>query len=174
MIEKRDTMIENIQGGSMRSVIAIVSHVICLSCVGKRDAGENTRAAASRNTCSAHPTLPNYTAGHVRLLARIFTADRKAGRTTFGFQPPDSSDIALVTDPQLCARADSALYSALVQGAPQSTSSDRSDTGNLYLYRARNLYAVTDVSQSDGGDLTFAPIFFFFDTAWRYLGNRVN
>jgi hypothetical protein len=158
----------------MKSVIATVSLVACLSCVGKREAGENTSAAASRNTCSAHPTLPNYTAGHLRVLASIFTADRKAGRTTFGFQPPDSSDIMLITDPQLCARADSALYSALVQRELQSTIPDRSDKGIPYLYRAGNLYGVTDLSQSDRGDLPFAPRFFFFDTAWRYLGDRSN
>jgi hypothetical protein len=104
----------------------------------------------------------------------MFTADRKAGRTTFGFQPPDSSDITLITNPQLCARADSALYSALVQHALPSTIPDRSDKGIPYLYRAGNLYAVTDIGQSDSGDLTFAPRFFFFDTAWRYLGNRSN
>ena len=158
----------------MKSVIATVSFLACLSCVGKRDDGRNTSAAASGNTCTSHPALPNHAAGHVRVLTSMFIADRKAGRTTFGFQPPDSSDITLITDPQLCARADSALYSALVQRALQSTIPDRSDKGIPYLYRAGNFYAVTDVSQSDSGDLTFAPTFFFFDTAWRYLGNRSN
>lgn len=98
-------------------------------------------------TCSQHPALPVHSAGHVRILASIFAADRKAKRSTFGFSPPDSSKIALVTDPKMCASADSALYSALIKmGGTKSVAP--AEKSELYLYRTGSLYVVTDVDQS--------------------------
>jgi hypothetical protein len=154
----------------MRSLSALMLLPAVFACEGK-SRPERSDLATGSNTCSTHPALPRHSAGHVRILASMLSADRKAGRSTFGFPPPDSSQIRLVTDTGLCAKADSALYDALIKMGG-TKSSDVADNGILYLYQVGSLYAVTDLEQSPWGDLTFTPIFFFFDPQWHYLGNR--
>src|SRR3954468_20054127 len=70
-----------------------------------------------------HPALPGHSVGHIRILNDMFVADRIAHRTTFGSPPPDSSNITLVTDAQVCAKADDALDSTLgtIGGAKDSS-----------------------------------------------------
>jgi hypothetical protein len=101
----------------------------------------------------------------------MFGADAKAHRKTFGFQPPDSSHISLVTDTDLYAKANKALDSALI-AMGGTKSSQPTDRGSLYVYRAGDLYAIVDVNQRSEGHLTFPPVFFFFDSQWHYLGSR--
>jgi hypothetical protein len=119
-----------------------------------------------------HPALPAHSLGHIRILNDMFVADRDAHRTTFGYAPPDPSRIELVTDPQVCANADDALDSALaVSGGVQDKSYQ--DNGSIYVYRTGELFAVTDANQqASTGDLNTAPIFFFFSSKWKYLGER--
>jgi len=102
----------------------------------------------------------------------MFVADRNAHRTTFGSPPPDSSRVTLVTDPQVCANADDALDAALaVSGGVKDTS--YRDNGSLYVYRTGEFFAVTDATQqANTGDLNTAPMFFFFSSQWKYLGER--
>ena len=90
---------------------------------------------------------------------------------TFGFAPPDSSSIALVSDPRVCARADDALNSVLGSSGGTIDTTYR-DNGSLYVYRAGPLFALTDASRKDNGNENIAPFFFFFSSDWKYLGER--
>ena len=115
------------------------------------------------------------------VLGHWFANDTREHKRTFGFIPPDSSSVVLLSDSAVSRRADNALDAQFVKWASASNSSTAkssksasTDTAvNVLVYKARHLYAVVDVGQKFcGGDEPPLPLVFFFDSRWRYLGSR--
>lgn len=88
-------------------------------------------------------------------------------RTNVGVPQVDSTQVSLVSDPVLCARAGQALDSLGTVWAPTSHGPHPS-TGSLYVFRLGTSYGVIYLHPSNSGDRD--PIF-FFDTNWAYTGS---
>jgi hypothetical protein len=88
-------------------------------------------------------------------------------RTNVGVPQVDTSQVSLVSDPVLCARAGQALDSLGTMWAPTSHGPHPS-TGSLYVFRVGTSYAVVLLHPSNTGDGD--PIM-FFDTSWAYTGS---
>jgi hypothetical protein len=151
--------------------------IILVGCGTSSQPADKDNAASRPNSDSGgavlQPAGPSDTGRHARLLAQMFRADANAHRKTFGFTPPDSAAISLVTDAELYHKADRALDSTLI-AMGGTKKNDSSEKGSLYVYRAGDVYAVVDVNQQFGHATANLPIFFFFDSRWRYLGFRSN
>ena len=125
------------------------------------------------------------------VLGHHFADDRRAKRMTFGRTPPDSSSVKQITDSAAVANANARLDSlfatfgtASSKDAKQTptasigvvtvhSTSIGNDPARVKLYKGAGIYAVipTD-AESCGADVNVAPVVFFFDSSWRYLGNR--
>lgn len=88
-------------------------------------------------------------------------------RTNVGVPQADSSQVSLVSDPVLCARAGQALDSLGTVWAPTSHGPHPS-TGSLYVFRVGTSYAVVLLHPSNTGD---GDPMMFFDTSWAYTGS---
>ena len=136
----------------------------------RSDAGRVATAAPSTARACLHLDTLAASSGHHRILAAMFATDENRGRTTFGFSPPDTSQIRLLSDRDTCARANAAFESVLSKAwiTPKKSFTQ----ANLYVYRAGNLYAVVFPDWQPSGDV--GDQFMFFDSSWNYLGNRAQ
>jgi hypothetical protein len=127
-------------------------------------------AAASRvgRSCD-HPDSTHLTTRQVGTLDAMFSNDRKARRSTFGYRPPTRTEIALIANSTICAKADSAVEVAL-KGLNYVASSKSGHKGNLFVYRVGPMYALFDADQPHGDEV--GPYYFFFDSTWYFLGRR--
>ena len=90
-------------------------------------------------------------------------------RTAVGVPQADSSQVSLVSDPVLCARAGQALDSLGTAWAPTSHGPHPS-TGGMYLFRVGTSYGVVylhPLNTVDGDPILF------FDTNWAYTGTSM-
>jgi hypothetical protein len=108
---------------------------------------------------------------HVRVLAAMFVTDVNRGHTTFGFSPPDPSQIRLLSDEKTCAKANVAFESLMSKRGAEHPARSY-PKANLYVYRAGSLYAVLYPDWHSGGDVS--DQFMFFDSGWNYLGDRAQ
>jgi len=90
-------------------------------------------------------------------------------RTKVGVPQVDSSQVTLVSDPVLCARAGQALDSLATVWSPTSHGPHPSTVG-LYVFRLGTSYGVIYLPPSNTGDGD--PIM-FFDTSWAYTGTSL-
>jgi hypothetical protein len=128
--------------------------------------------------------LPN-----AQVIGHWLANDRRAKQTTFGRTPPDSSAVMRITDSSAIAKADASLDSMLNVWASQDVEKARKELtrgdsqalrqASIYpnpapvnLYKAASIYAVVPHDQKSCGHLRMLPMVFFFDSNWRYLGNR--
>ena len=129
--------------------------------------------------------LPN-----AQVIGHWLANDRRAKRTTFGHTPPDSSAVTRITDSSALAKADASLDSMVniwASGNGQKHRKELTTRGDsqalressIYpnpapsnLYKAGSIYAVVPQDQESCGHLRMMPMVFFFDSKWRYLGNR--
>jgi len=151
----------------MKQIALIALFSLVFAC--ERDKGASPSVSLS-NSDLLQPARASDTGRHIEALAAMFEADTRAHRKTFGFSPPDSSEISLVTDVAVYSSAKRALDSTLF--AMGGKRGDQTDKGSLYVYRTGSLYVVVDVNEESGGDQNTMPSFFFFDSLWRYLGTR--
>jgi hypothetical protein len=125
------------------------------------------------------------------VLGHRFANDRRANHMTFGRTPPESASVKQITDSAAVAKADAkldSLFATFGTGGPRNpkeASTSPSDVETLRspslmtnpapvnLYEAQGIYAVVPKdAESCGGDVNVAPVVFFFDSTWRYLGSR--
>jgi hypothetical protein len=129
--------------------------------------------------------LPN-----AQVLGHWLANDRRANHTTFGHTPPDSSAVTRITDSSAIAKADASLDSMFSVWASQDGRNARKELTTrrdsqalrqasispnpapVNLYKAGSIYAVVPQDLESCGHLRIMPMVFFFDSNWRYLGNR--
>jgi hypothetical protein len=123
--------------------------------------------AHAQTTC--HPN-DNW-ADHFRgALTAMMTPQGASLRTKFALPLVDSSQVSLVSDPVICARAGQALDSLGTAWAP-TTHGPHPSTGVLYVFRVGTSYAV--IFQNSGSDLDGDSIY-FFGSSWAYSGVAIT
>lgn len=101
------------------------------------------------------------------LLAMMDTAAaRTALRTSLQLPVVPASQITLVTDSTVCARAGQAADSVFKVWEPSSTLDPT--TAPLYVIKVGTSYAVTDLNNVDDGESDFV---FIFGPLWEYRGS---
>ena len=133
---------------------------------GVRD--QPAAAAVVLNAC-LKPDSSAFSSQHVRVLAAMFATDRNRRHTTFGFSPPDPSQIQLLSDKETCAKANVAFESLMSKRGAEKAAKNY-PKANLYIYRAGSLYAVLYPDWHSDSDVSNQ--FMFFDSRWNYLGDR--
>jgi hypothetical protein len=102
----------------------------------------------------------------------MVATDKNRRMNTFGYPPPDPSQIELLSDAQHCDPANAAFDSVMT-----AWSSDKSGKvypkANLYVYRVGPLYAVLYPDWKSTGAERWEE-FMFFDSRWKYLGTRAQ
>ena len=129
--------------------------------------------------------LPN-----AQVLGHWLANDRRAKHKTFGNTPPDSSAVTRITDSSAIAKAAASLDSIFDVWASEDLRKARKELTTrgdsqalrqasispnpapVNLYKAGSMYAVVPQDQESCGHLHMMPMVFFFDSNWRYLGNR--
>jgi hypothetical protein len=110
----------------------------------KSDAGIHDRpvvtASKVLNAC-LHPDSLALSSQHARILAAMFATDRNRGRTTFGFPPPDPSQIRFLSDQDTCDKANAAFESLMTKWGAEKGGM-YAQPANLYVYRADSLYVL--------------------------------
>jgi hypothetical protein len=101
----------------------------------------------------------------------MFATDRNRRHATFGFPPPDPSQIQLLSDRETCDKANVAFETLMRKYRSEKTSKSY-PKANLYVYRAGGLYAVLYPDWQSDSDVSNQ--FMFFDSRWNYLGDRAQ
>ena len=167
--------------------VALGMLCFALGCNGT-DAANDRQAFSTSNDSQCEPVVgPLPDAG---ALGHWFANDRRAKHTAFGRTPPDSSVVSQITDSAPVMKANASLDSLFIamggKNAARPWMSPRTEDARLLrstslnpdpapinLYKAGSIYAVVPKDlKSCGGDVSSLPIVFFFDSAWRYLGER--
>lgn len=120
--------------------------------------------AMGQTTCHTNDAHADHFKG---ILQQMMTPASARLRTAVGVAQVDSTQISLVSDPVLCARAGQALDSLATVWAPTSHGPHPS-TASLYVFRVGTSYGVIYLHPSNTGDRD--PIM-FFDTSWAYTGS---
>ncbi len=162
--------------------ILVTLSVTALACGSARETAQSDsglgiagRTVATSNVSNActHSDSLAVSRRHIRILAAMFATDINRHHTTFGFPPPDPSDIKFLSDQETCTKAYAAVDSLLTKWAgPKIPSSAQKP--NLYVYRASDLYAVIDPDMRFESTSDLAHQFIFFDSRWKYLGQRAQ
>lgn len=119
---------------------------------------------SAQQTC--HTADVNSTHFIETLVAMMDTAaGRTALRTTLNLPVVAASQITLVTDSAVCARAGQAADSVASVWDPTLTLSPTTDP--LYVIKVGTSYAVADLNNVDDGDGDFV---FIFGPLWEYRG----
>jgi hypothetical protein len=122
--------------------------------------------AMGQTTCHTTDAHADHLKG---ILQQMMTPAGAALRTAVGVAPIDSTQVSLVSDPVLCARAGQALDSLGTVWAPTSHGPHPS-TGSLYVFRLGTSFGVNYPHPKNTGDGD--PIL-FFDTNWAYTGTSM-
>jgi hypothetical protein len=120
--------------------------------------------AIGQTTCHAHDADGEH---FKRILQMMMSPSNARLRTAVGVQYVDSTQISLVSNPVLCARAGQALDSLATVWSPTSHGPHPS-TVSLYVFRVGTSYAVTYLHPSNTGD---GDLIMFFDISWAYTGS---
>jgi hypothetical protein len=105
-----------------------------------------------------------------RILQQMMTPANAGLRTAVGVPQVDSTQISLVSDPVICARAGQAVDSLATVWAP-TTHGPHPSTASLYVFRVGTSYGVIylhPASTADGDPILF------FDAAWSYTGTTIS
>lgn len=102
----------------------------------------------------------------LRVIQAMMAADQQPVRTSFSLPLVTSSQISLVSDPSVCARAGQALDSLANAWVPRSPPLPPSTT-SLYVFQIGTSYAVVDLISPNENDADFV---YFFDSLWSYTG----
>ena len=100
------------------------------------------------------------------VLNRMMTAERAVGRTQLGLPLVDSTQIVLVSDAAVCARAGEALDSLSNASYPELPPMPPSSRP-LYVFKVGSAYAVIYLPPDNTGD---GDLMFIFDSAWKDTG----
>jgi hypothetical protein len=162
----------------MKNAAILLLLLTALACASKQDEEQAKSSGAVRDQPAAAPIVLNaclkpdssaFSSQHVRALAAMFATDRNRRHTTFGFPPPDPSQIQLLSDKETCAKANVAFESLLSKRGVEKAAKNY-PKANLYVYRAGILYAVLYPDWHSDSDVPNQ--FMFFDSRWNYLGDR--
>lgn len=116
----------------------------------------------AQTTCHAYDTKGNHFRHVVQLM---MTSESAALRSTLAIPLVDSSQIVLVSDNRICARAGQALDSLATVWAPTSHGAHPS-SGALYVFNVGTSFGVVYVDPRNKR----TPVF-FFNVAWAYTGS---
>jgi hypothetical protein len=117
----------------------------------------------AQTTCHANDNWADHFRGS---LTAMMTPEGASLRTKFALPLVDSSQISLVSDPVICARAGQALDSLSTVWAP-ATHGPHPSTGLLFVYKIGTSYAV--IYQNPGSNLD-GDVIYFFASSWAYTG----
>jgi hypothetical protein len=118
---------------------------------------------------------------HFQDLRQMIAADRATRRSNFGLANADTSDVRIVVDYSRCRKAEDALDSvystfrhreSLPSRIRNEFNLQQAPPKNVFLYLVGSSYVVVDGNQKLTEEATLAPTYYFFDSAWRYLGSR--
>jgi hypothetical protein len=123
--------------------------------------------AYAQTTCHPNGNWADHFRGS---LTTMMTPEGASLRTKFALPLVDSSQISLVSDPVVCARAGQALDSLATVWAP-TTHGLHPSTGLLFVYKVGTSYAV--IYQNSGPDLD-GDIIYFFGSSWVYKGVAIT
>jgi hypothetical protein len=164
----------------MKNNALILLLLAAFGCESKRNAGHEGSdsglakpAVAASNAVNAclSPDSLGLSTHHTRVIAAMFATDRNRGLSTFGFSPPDPSQIRLLSDQETCTKANAAFESVLTKWGASSPVTPVPKS-NLFVYRAGNLYIVLFPDWHSDSDIS--DQFMFFDSHWKYLGDRAQ
>jgi hypothetical protein len=125
-------------------------------------AASAVKATAQSNTCHA---ADGGSANVIRAVNALMKPELESLRTRFGVPFASASQIALITDPRICARAGQALDSLASAWAP-SQPQPPENSNPLYVVQLGSYFAVVDHS---GPSLEHYHLIFYFSPLWKFL-----
>jgi hypothetical protein len=102
----------------------------------------------------------------LRVVRTMMASDQQPIRTRFSLPLVTPSQVVLVSDPAVCARAGQALDSLANRWVPRSPPLPPS-TVPLYVFQVGGSYGVVDLASLNANDGDFI---FFFGSLWNYSG----
>jgi hypothetical protein len=123
-------------------------------------------SARAQSTCHAADRRSDH---FISVVNRMMGADRGPTRASIGLPLVDTSQVTLVSDPAICARAGQALDS-LNHALRPEVAIPPPDTLPLYVLRVGSFYAVADLNYPSSNHYDFL---FFFGALWQFLSMRL-